>query len=198
MPSRPQIFVLAGPNGTGKTTSANVVLPEWLQVDEFVNADLIARGLAPFAPERVAIEAGRLMLKRLHQLREQRATFAFETTLASRSFRPFLLDAKDLGYIVRILFIYLDSPDLAVKRVQTRFAQGGHSVPEIDIRRRYQRGLENFFSFYNSLADAWTICDNSTSELVIVATKDVGQESPVILDRERYETIRKAATHDKP
>ena len=93
-----------------------------MQVDEFVNADLIARGLAPFAPERVAIEAGRLMLKRLHELKEQPATFAFETTLGFRSFRPFLLDAKDLGYIVRILFIYLDSPDLAVNRVQSRWS----------------------------------------------------------------------------
>lgn len=149
----PEIFVLGGPNGAGKTTTAQVLLPESLNVQHFVNADLIAKGLSPFNPEATAIVSGRLMLERVHGLRNRRETFAFETTLASRSWVPFLRESRVMGYLVHVIYIWLRSPELAIARVEERVKNGGHDIPPKTIGRRYARGLINFFSLYQPLAD---------------------------------------------
>ena len=162
--SRPLVIVIAGPNGAGRSTTAPFLLRDTLQVSEFVNADTIAGGLSAFRPDSVAIAAGRAMLERIRQLAEARADFAFETTLASRSFAPWLARLKRNGYHVHVLFLWLESADLAVNRVAARVRLGGHDVPEGTVRRRYQRGLRNLFGLYVPLADSWQVFDNSRAE----------------------------------
>ena len=159
--SRPLVIVIAGPNGAGKSTTAPSLLRDTLQVSEFVNADTIAGGLSAFRPDSVAIAAGRAMLERIRQLAEARADFAFETTLASRSFAPWLARLKRNGYHVHVLFLWLENADLAVNRVAARVRLGGHDVPEGTVRRRYKRGLRNLFGLYIPLADSWQVFDNS-------------------------------------
>jgi predicted ABC-type ATPase len=158
---RPLVIVIAGPNGAGKSTTAPSLLRDALQVSEFVNADAIAGGLSAFRPESVAIPAGRAMLERMQHLAEAEANFAFETTLASRSFAPWLARLKRRGYHVHVLFLWLESADLAVDRVAARVRLGGHDVPEETVRRRYERGLRNFFQLYLPLLDSWQMFDNS-------------------------------------
>lgn len=159
--STPSVIVLAGPNGAGKSTSAPSILREALGVDEFVNADVIARGLSGFDPGRAAMAAGRIMLARLRDLAGQRTSFAFETTLASRSFAPWIAGLIATGYQFQRVFLWLPSPDLAVARVAARVREGGHDVPEGTIRRRYEAGLRHFFGLYQPMATTWEVCDNS-------------------------------------
>lgn len=151
----PSVVILAGPNGAGKSTVAPKLLHGALAVSEFVDADVIARGLSAFDPESVAIAAGRVMISRLRGLAVQRVSFAFETTLASRTFAPWLRDLGASGYAVHLLFLWLSSADLAVERVADRVRRGGHNVPAETVRRRYNAGLRNFFSFYEPLASTW-------------------------------------------
>jgi predicted ABC-type ATPase len=158
---RPKAVVLAGPNGAGKSTSAPLLLKGTLGVDEFVNADVIARGLSAFAPERVAIAAGRAMMKRLRNLARSKASFAFETTLASRSFAPWLHKLKSSGYQFHLIFLWLPSEEIALERVAERVRLGGHNVPATTVRRRFRAGLRNFFDLYQRLADRWRVVDNS-------------------------------------
>lgn len=168
----PNVFIIAGPNGTGKTTSAPALLNHTLKIDHFVNADAIAAGLSAFAPEKVAMQAGRAMLTRMHYLATENENFAFETTLASRSFAPWINSLKQAGYCFHLTFLMLHSADLAVFRVAERVKMGGHSVPEDVIRRRYDAGLKNFFNLYAPMADSWSICDNSVmGYLVEIASK---------------------------
>jgi predicted ABC-type ATPase len=168
----PHIIVIAGPNGAGKTTTAPVLLDETLHVTDFVNADTIAQGLCAFQPEKVAIQAGKTMLKRIHHLAEEGADFAFETTLASRTFAPWIARLKENGYFFHLVFLWLKSADLSVSRVVERVKMGGHSVPEETIRRRYRAGLNNFFNLYNPIADSWQFYDNSNrNELTLIAAK---------------------------
>jgi predicted ABC-type ATPase len=157
----PAVIVLAGPNGAGKSTVAPKLLKGKLAVDEFVNADTIAQGLSGFAPERVAMAAGRIMLERIKELAEERATFAFETTLASRSFAPWLDELIRRGYRFHLSFLWLESADLAIARVRSRVRMGGHDVPEETIRRRWRTGLQNFFRLYRPLTSTWRFYDNS-------------------------------------
>jgi len=141
----PQVIVLAGPNGAGKSTSAPILISETLGIDEFVNADVIAQGLSAFRRDSVAMEAGRIMLQRLDELGRIKADFAFETTLASRSFAPRIQELIKVGYQFRLIFLWLPSADLAVLRVRQRVSEGGDDVPEETVRRRYAGGLFNFF-----------------------------------------------------
>jgi predicted ABC-type ATPase len=170
----PLVVVIAGPNGAGKSTAAPRLLREALAVDEFVNADTIALGLSAFRPEEVAVAAGRIMLARLRSLADGRVSFAFETTLASRSFAPWLRELRGNGYLVHLAFLALRSPDLAVARVHERVLIGGHAVPEAVVRRRYAGGLRNFFSLYVSIADTWELFDNGdVTGLRVVASGGV-------------------------
>ena len=159
----PQVVVIAGPNGAGKTTLAPFLLRDTLGVLEYVNADPIALGLSGFDPAGVAFQAGRVMLKRLHDLADQRRTFAFESTLAAKSYVRWLERLRSDGYKLQLMFLWLRSADLAVSRVQERVRAGGHDVAEHVVRRRYVTGLKNFWRLYQPLADAWSLYDNSKS-----------------------------------
>jgi predicted ABC-type ATPase len=163
------VVVLAGPNGAGKSTTAPRLLRGPLAVAEFVNADVIARGLSAFNPDRVAMTAGRIMLDRLRELASQRASFAFETTLASRSFAPWLRELTRTGYEFHLVYVWVSQPELSVQRVAGRVQRGGHGVPEDVIRRRYAAGLRNFFDLYRPFANGWRVYDNSGPEPVLVA-----------------------------
>ena len=141
----PHLVVVAGPNGAGKTTAAPKLLRDTLKIDEFVNADQIALGLSGFRPEAAAFEAGRLMLARIHDLSARGASFAFESTLASRSFAPFIRRLRERGYDFLLVYLWLASAKQARERVAERVRRGGHSVPDAVVTRRYGRSLANFF-----------------------------------------------------
>jgi predicted ABC-type ATPase len=159
----PHLVMLAGPNGAGKSTAAPALLAGTLELTEFVNADVIARGLSAFRPEDVAVEAGRIMLERLRFLAALQASFAFETTLASRSFAPWIADLRLKNYVFHLIFLYLPSPEAAIARVAERVRAGGHDVPVETIRRRYSAGLRNFFHLYRPLTDWWRFYENTNS-----------------------------------
>ncbi len=173
------VYVIGGPNGAGKTTLAQTLLPEYLGVVEFVNADQIAGGLSAFKPESVSIDAARAMLRRIHELAALDQNFGFETTLASRTFAPFLRDLKGKGYILVLIFVYLQSPRLALKRVRLRASKGGHDVPQDIVFRRYERGLANLRQLYLPLADSWFVFDNSSPRPVLVAERQAGEDEVV-------------------
>lgn len=193
---RPTVVVLAGPNGAGKTTCAAALLPVDLNIRQFVNADTIAAGLSAFAPETVAVAAGRVMLRRLGELARERQSFAFETTLSSRSFAPFLRRLKADGYHVHLIYVWLRSPGLALQRVAARVSQGGHSVPDETIRRRYRRGLANFLQLYRPLADDWMLCDNSGDGPIVVA-RGIRELATELLDQRLYAEIERSADHGR-
>ncbi|MDQ1611003.1 MAG: hypothetical protein QOG00_934 [Pyrinomonadaceae bacterium] len=160
--SPPQVFIIAGPNGAGKSTLAPYLLRDTFGVGEFVNADTIALGLSAFSPESVTFEAGRIMLSRLADLARARQSFAFETTLATRSYASFVARLRREGYEFQLLYLTLRSPELAVERVRSRVRLGGHGVPPAVVHRRFLGGARNFFRLYRPLADTWGIYDNST------------------------------------
>jgi predicted ABC-type ATPase len=172
MSATPHVVVIAGPNGAGKSTVAPVLLQDLLEIETFVNVAVIARGLSAFAPEKVSIQAGKIMLEQLHRLASARETFAFETTLASRTFAPFLRNLKKDSYFVSLIFLYLESPELAVQRVAMRVRSGGHPIPEADVTRRYETGLTNFSNLYKPLADDWSIWNTSTTMPTLIAREE--------------------------
>lgn len=179
----PRAIVLAGPNGAGKTTSARTLLAEVMQITTFVNADTIAQGLAGFDPDSAALEASRIMLERLHALAGRREDLAFETTLAARSYAPWLRSLKEIGYQVHLVFFWLASEDLAVARVAERVRMGGHGIPEATIRQRYLRSLKNFFHLYLPLATTWQVYDNTQPGLSrMVAARDDSHKDNIMLD----------------
>lgn len=164
------IYIIAGPNGAGKTTFARRFIPASANITQFVNADLIASGLSPFAPEREAIQAGRLMLKQIEKLVSQGESFSFETTLAGRVYARMIPQWQAQGYAVHLLFLALPDAETAIARVAARVAQGGHSIPEDTIRRRFAAGLRNFQTVYKLLVNGWTEYDNSGPHPVQVAS----------------------------
>lgn len=157
----PRCIVIAGPNGAGNTTFAREYLPKVAAVVQFVNADLIAQGLAPLDPSLAALAAGRLVLKEINRLAAARADFAFESTLSGVSYARHLAKWKKLGYRIEIAYLRLKSPQLALRRIAARVRQGGHSVPRADVLRRFERGWEHFVGIYRPLADEWAVYDNS-------------------------------------
>ncbi|MDR2119297.1 MAG: zeta toxin family protein [Tannerella sp.] len=167
----PSLYIIAGCNGAGKTTASYTILPEMIGCKEFVNSDEIAKGLSPFNADSiaVAVEASRIMYKRIRELISMQKTFALETTLASRSIAKLLQGAQDKGYYVTLLYFWLNTPDLAVERVKNRVAAGGHNVSETTIRRRYRTGIQNLFELYMPICDYWMITDNSLSPIEIIA-----------------------------
>ncbi len=163
-----KIVIIAGPNGAGKTTFAREFLPNEACCTAFVNADLIAEGLAPFTPERAAMTAGRIMLEQIHRHVRQGESFAFETTLAGRQYARLIPDWRTAGYQVQLIFLRLPTIDVAIERVATRVSQGGHAIPEDVIRRRFEAGWRNFTSLYRTLVDAWQVYDNAGGEPVLL------------------------------
>jgi predicted ABC-type ATPase len=177
----PLVVVVAGPNGAGKSTVAPRLLQGALAVAEFVNADAIALGLSAFRPESVAVTAGRVMLARMRELARARADFAFETTLASRSFAPWLASLRAAGYWAHLVFLSLPSPDLAVARVRGRVRGGGHDVPEAVVRRRFAAGLGNFFGLYREVVNSWQMFDNSSVDGPrLLASGRAGQPAAIV------------------
>lgn len=158
----PSVIVLAGPNGAGKSTIATRLFTKALGVYHFVNADTLAKGLSAFHFDAMAIKAGRIMLEHLRELARSRVSFAFETTLSSKTFAPRIREWKQEGYRFYLFFLWVPSPEICVERVRRRVEQGGHGIPEETIHRRYQRGLYNFFRIYSPLADVWQMFDNSS------------------------------------
>ncbi|MBM2833850.1 MAG: hypothetical protein HW406_1011 [Candidatus Brocadiaceae bacterium] len=172
---RPHLIVIAGPNGAGKSTTAPALLKDTLEVTEFVNADVIAQGLSAFKPEMTSFQAGRIMLERIHYLAKKRVNFSFETTLASKTFAPWITELRKTGYVFHLVFLWLPSGEFAINRVAERVRMGGHNVPEDTIRRRYHAGLRNFFNLYHPLADSWVFYNNSVAKPTLIAYSDLEQ-----------------------
>lgn len=172
----PNLYIIAGCNGAGKTTASFNVLPQILNCKEFVNADEIAKGLSPFAPESVAILAGKLMLQRIEELLAERVSFAIETTLATRSYRTLVNKAKDMGYTVQLLFFWLESPAVACQRVEKRVAEGGHDIPVETIHKRYHLGLKNLFEIFMPIVDYWALYDNNLYARLIADSEGTVEE----------------------
>ncbi len=184
------LYIIAGCNGAGKTTASYTVLPEMLGCREFVNADEIARGLSPFNPEGVAIQAGRLMIERVLQLMKDGHDFAFETTLATRSYIKLIRKAQSVGYFVTLLFFSLPTPEQAVQRVARRVSQGGHNIPQDVIYRRYEAGLKNLFQLYMPVVDFWSLYDNNTCPTMRIASGWRKGERLEVTDRTRFEELQ--------
>lgn len=165
----PNLYIISGCNGAGKTTASYTMLPEMLECKEFINADEIAKGLSPFQPEKAAIEAGRIMIRRIEDMLKSGEDFAIETTLATKTYVSFIKKAQSLGYFVTLLYFWLSSPELAVRRVEDRVKSGGHHVPEDVIHRRYRAGAQNLFNLYTPIADYWLVVNNSEDPFSIVA-----------------------------
>jgi predicted ABC-type ATPase len=168
-PTQPTVVVIVGPNGAGKSTAAPYLLKQALGILEFVNADQIAVGLSAYSPETVSFETGCIMLKRLHELEASKASFAFESTLSSRTVALFLSRCKAQGYRVQIFYVALPTAALAVNRVALRVKLGGHNIPQADIERRFQRSLHNLFELYLPLANKWSVLDNASGTLKPIA-----------------------------
>ena len=194
--SRPTVVILAGPNGAGKSTTAPSLLKGTLGVSEFVNADVIARGLSAFKPEGAALAAGRVMLARIRELARQRLSFAFETTLASRLFAPWIKELTERGYRFHLVFLWLPSADFAVARVNERVWMGGHDIPEETIRRRYESGLRNFFDLYRPLAATWRMYDNSKGPTPKLVASGEGNATTLIVDWQTWERIERGYWHE--
>jgi predicted ABC-type ATPase len=170
------LYIIAGCNGAGKTTASFTILPEILECKEFVNADEIAKGLSPFQPEKVAFEAGRIMLNRIDELLKNEENFAFETTLATKTYKQRIQFAKQKGYNTTLLFFWLKNAELAKERVKTRVSEGGHNIPKDVIERRYINGIKNLFNIYLELVDQILIFDNSEGKHILIAEKNIGEE----------------------
>lgn len=187
-----KLYIISGCNGAGKTTASFNILPEILNCQEFVNADEIARGLSPFRPDKVAIEAGRLMLSRIDELIQSNQDFSFETTLSTRSFINTIQIAKAKGYFVTLIFFWLDSIDLAKDRVQRRVAEGGHNIEPAVIERRYVSGINNLFNLYSEEVDSILIYDNSSLDPELIAEKEMYQHFK-ILQNEKFIQLQQIA-----
>lgn len=183
-----KLFIISGCNGSGKTTASYTILPDMLDCKEFVNADEIARGLSPFKPESVSIQAGKIMLERIQNLIANGTDFAVETTLATRTHANVIKYAQENGYKVTLVFFWLNLPSLAIERVRMRVESGGHNIEEKIIRRRYEIGIKHLFSLYIPLCEYWMIINNSTipPELIAEGGKNV---EPKIYNKPTYNKI---------
>ena len=177
---RRNLYIIAGCNGAGKTTASFTILPEILNCYEFVNADEIAKGLSPFQPKNSAIEAGKIMLRRIEYLLNENSGFAFETTLSTKSYKNTILKAQAAGYNVTLLFFWLQTVELAKKRVQKRVSEGGHDIESEVIERRYLSGIRNLFDIYLPIVNEVLIFDNSEGKHELIAKKITQSEISII------------------
>ena len=184
-----RLYIIAGCNGAGKTTVSFTILPEILDCKEFVNADEIAKGLSPFQPEKVSFEAGRIMLNRINELLSENENFAFETTLSTKSYKSKIIETKEKGYRVILLFFWLQNVDLAKERVKTRVLEGGHNIEPEVIERRYFRGIKNLFDIYLPIVDGAFIFDNSEVKHELIADKHLGT-SLNIVNPEKFNLLK--------
>ncbi|MCH5599451.1 zeta toxin family protein [Niabella ginsengisoli] len=189
-----KLYIIAGCNGAGKTTASFTILPEILDCKEFVNADEIAKGLSPFQPEKVSFEAGRIMLKRINELLSNNESFAFETTLATKSYKTKILEARQNGYTITLLFFWLQSVALAKERVKIRVWEGGHNIPDDIIERRYFKGIKNLFDLYLPIIDGAFLFDNSNGKHELIAQKTVDNQLTII-DELKFNQLNKYYDH---
>lgn len=185
-----KLYIISGCNGAGKTTASFNILPDLLNCKEFVNADEIARGLSPFQPENVSIEAGRLMLKRIDELINSNQDFSFETTLSTKSFINTIEYAKSKGYYVTLIFFWLESIELAKDRVRKRVTEGGHNIESDVIVRRYKAGIKNLFKLYFNKVDSLLIYDNSKTESELIAEKEIDDELFTIHNSQKFNSLK--------
>ena len=190
----PRMYIISGCNGSGKTTASYTLLPELLDCSEFVNSDEFAKSLAPFHPETAYVTASRYMLKKLQYLFARREDFCIETTLATRSLIKMVRNAQNQGYFVTVVYLWLRSPEIAVKRVSARVEAGGHDVPPDVIRRRYYTGLEYFFDIYAPVCDKWMLVDNSENQFHQIA--EGTRKGTTVRDMELYQRI--LSSYDSP
>jgi predicted ABC-type ATPase len=187
--SQKNLYIIAGCNGAGKTSASFTILPEIIECKEFVNADEIAKGISPFQPEKVALEAGRIMLNRVNELLNNNESFAFETTLSSRSYKKKVQEAKEKGYIATLIFLWLENIDLAKERVRTRVSDGGHNIEPDVIERRYVKGIKNLFDIYLPIVHGAFLFDNSLGVPEIIAQKTLDSELEII-QSSKYAQLR--------
>ena len=185
----PNLYIIAGPNGAGKTTFAKEFLPHYADCYEFINADLIAGGLSPFQPDRVAIQAGKLMLEQIHSLSKSEVDFAFETTRSGKTYVRLIRDLKKRGYQIHLCFLWLSNVKLALNRIAERVQKGGHNVPEGVVRRRFGKGIYNLFNIYRPLLDFWILVDNSSPVPDIISFEKSGKLT--IVNEEMFSKIIK-------
>jgi predicted ABC-type ATPase len=188
------LYIIAGCNGAGKTTATFTILPEIINCKEFVNADEIAKGLSPFQPEKVAFESGRIMLNRINELLKENQSFAFETTLSTKSYKQKIILAREKGYSITLLFFWLQSIELAKERVRMRVLEGGHNIENDVIERRYKNGLKNLFELYLPIVDNAFIFDNSNGKHDLIAEK-VLHEQLHVSNQEIYNRLK--SSYDK-
>jgi predicted ABC-type ATPase len=184
---RPTVYIVAGPNGAGKTTFAREFLPRYADCPNFLNADLIAQGISPFAPESAAFRAGRMLMSEIQRLAKRNVDFGFENTLSGKTQLRLLRSLKGQGYGVYIFFLWLMSLEISLSRIEERVIRGGHDVPEPVVRRRFHRCLANFLAHYRPLADSWILFDNSGPAPEVIALRH--QDAPIIMKPEIYESL---------
>ncbi|MDL2274875.1 zeta toxin family protein [Desulfosarcina sp. OttesenSCG-928-G10] len=187
----PYTVILAGPNGAGKSTTAPALLRDTLAVEEFVNADVIARGLSAFAPDKAALRAGRIMLHRLDALAAKKVNFAFETTLAARAFVPWIHSMQTAGYKIHLLFLALPDEKMAMQRVAARVNLGGHNIPQPVIARRFHAGLFNLFQRYLPIVSSWEIYNNAVFRAPVLIAKGERNGKTDIINAEDFNRLRK-------
>lgn len=193
MPDK-NLYIIAGCNGAGKTTASFTILPEIIECKEFVNADEIAKGLSPFQPEKVAFEAGRIMLHRINTLLNDNESFAFETTLSARSYKHTIQEAKQKGYTTTLLFFWLQTVELAKERVKIRVSEGGHNIEPDVIERRYFKGIKNLFDIYLPIVDGAFVFDNSFGKHELIAQKTVDNKLK-LFNENKFNDLNKYYDH---
>lgn len=187
MKNNKNVYIIAGPNGSGKTTFARKFLPDYIKCPNFVNADLIAQGLSPFSPGSVAIKAGKLVLSQIRGFLEAEVNFAFESTLAGKLYVNLFKELKTKGYKLHLFFLWIPDSQLAIARIRDRVAEGGHHVPTEDVKRRFNRSINNFFKLYMPLLDKWMFFNNSDIKPSLIAKKNNGGIE--VTDKELFEKI---------
>ena len=185
------VYIIAGPNGSGKTTFAIKFLPDYVKCPNFVNADLIAQGLSPFSPRSAAIKAGKLVLGQIRKFAETKVDFAFESTLAGKSYINLFKDLNKKGYKLHLFFLCIPNAKLAIARIKDRVAEGGHNVPANDVRRRFKRSICNFFKLYQPLLNSWMLLNNAGAVPTLIAKTKNGQI--FVINQQLFDQIKASA-----